>query len=105
VRNVLGSFYYANIFAPVLAKDARTGHPCPDGFGRSKDKMTKERENEIRQMSRHEQEDLLSELRRKYGAQPVLPNQTAPMHNAKDLVPAYEEIDLLETLLSSDEDE
>lgn len=39
--------------------------------------MTKERENEIRQLSRDEQEDLLFELRKKYSAQPVLPNQTS----------------------------
>jgi hypothetical protein len=67
--------------------------------------MTKERENEIRQMSRDEQEDLLFELRQKYGTQPVPHNQPAPMHNAKDLVAANEEIDLLEELLDSDEDE
>ena len=105
MRNVLGSFCYVNIFTPALAKDARTGHPLSGRVWEIKDKMTNERENEIRQMSRDEQEDLLSELRQKYGAQPVLPNQTAPMHNAKDLVAANEEIDLLETLLYSDEDE
>jgi hypothetical protein len=65
--------------------------------------MTKERENEIRQMSRDEQEDLLFELRQKYSAQPVLPNQPAPMHNARALVAANEEIDLLEEVLYSDE--
>lgn len=67
--------------------------------------MTKERENEIRQMSYDEQEALLFELRQKYGAQPILPNQPAPIHNAKDFVAANEEIDLLETLLYSDEKE
>jgi hypothetical protein len=65
--------------------------------------MTKERENEIRQMSRDEQEDLLFELRQKYGAQPVLPNQPIQTLNARELVAANEEIDLLEELLDSDE--
>ena len=66
--------------------------------------MTKERENEIRQMSHDEQENLLLELRKKYGMQPVLPNQPAPMHNAKDLVAANEEIDLLEELLLNEDE-
>jgi hypothetical protein len=66
--------------------------------------MTKERENEIRRMSRDEQEDLLFELRKKYSAQPVLRNQPAPMHNAKDLVAANEEIDLLEELLLNEDE-
>ena len=40
--------------------------------------MTKEREDEIRQMSREGQEALLLELRRKYATQHVLPNQPTP---------------------------
>jgi len=67
--------------------------------------MTKERENAIRQISRDEQKDLLSELRQKYGAQPVLPNQPVPMLDARELAAANEEIDLLEELLDSDETE
>jgi len=67
--------------------------------------VTKERENEITQMSRDEKEDLLSELRQKYGAQPVLPNQPIPTLNGRELAAANEEIDLLEELLYSDEDQ
>jgi hypothetical protein len=65
--------------------------------------MTKERDNEIRQMGREGQEALLFELRRKYSTQHVLPNQPTPMHNARELVAADEEIELLEKLLFDSE--
>jgi hypothetical protein len=65
--------------------------------------MTKDRENEIKQMSRDEQKDLLFELRRKNSSQVVPQNQPTPMHNAREFVATDEEVELLETLLYSDE--
>ena len=61
--------------------------------------MSKERENEIRQMSREAQEAFLVELRQKYGSLPVAQNQSLPVHKAAKLVAANEQIDLLEKLL------
>lgn len=62
--------------------------------------MTKERENEIRKMSREAQEVLLFELRQKYSSLPVAPNQPIPMNNVtKEFFSDNEEIDLLEELL------
>jgi hypothetical protein len=65
--------------------------------------MTKERENEIKQMSRTEQEKLLFQLRAKYSAQPKAPNQPVAMLDARELVAANEEIDLLEEFLRDSE--
>jgi hypothetical protein len=66
-------------------------------------KMTKDRENEIKQMGREEQKDLLFALRRKNSSQVVPQNQPTPMHNARELVAVDEEIELLENLLNSEE--
>jgi hypothetical protein len=65
--------------------------------------MTEERENEIRRMSREQQEDLYRELMDKYGAKFVAPGEAPPMHDARKLAAAEEERELLDKLLSESE--
>ncbi len=65
--------------------------------------MTKDRENEIRQMSRERQEALLNQLVHKYGGEFLAPGQAPTLHDARELAAADEERELLEELLKDSE--
>jgi hypothetical protein len=62
--------------------------------------MTKERENEIRQMSRETQESLLFELREISSLEQVFPCEPTPaVCDTREVISTDEEIELLEELL------
>jgi hypothetical protein len=65
--------------------------------------MTKERENEIRQMSRETQEALLFELRQMSSLEQVYPYEPIPTCDPREVISTDEEIELLEELLREPE--
>jgi hypothetical protein len=65
--------------------------------------MTKERENEIRQMSRGTQEALLFELRQMSSLEQVYPCEPTPTCDTREVISTDEEIELLEELLREPE--
>ena len=65
--------------------------------------MTKERENEIRQMSRGSQEALLFELREMSSLEQVFPYEPIPACDTREVISTDEEIELLEELLRESE--